>query len=179
MDAVKRGSMELRAMRVRDAMQLHVVSVVPEMTIRELSQVLLENAITGAPVLDRRGKVVGVVSMTDVLQLAAHEAEIPAGQVDWEPVLAAEEMDGDAEPPTPAVAFTAPASGAVAEAAFDAYHVRDIMTPAAFTVRPDDTLGDAVRFLLKGRIHRALVVGDGVLLGIITPFDVLEALGWE
>lgn len=175
-----------QARLVRDAMQTHVVGVVPEMTVRELIHVLLENRISGAPVLDHRGKLAGVVSMTDVLQLAAREAEIPAGQLAWEPVLAAEEMDED-EAGEPGVAsgagrvlpFTSPEAGALPEAAFDQFQVRDIMTPVAFSIRPTDTLGTAIRFLLQGRIHRALVVEGGVLHGIITPFDVLQTLEWE
>lgn len=173
-----------RSRLVCDAMQINVVSAVPEMTVRELSQLLVEHSITGAPVLDRRGKVIGVVSMTDVLQLAAHEAEIPAGQLRWDPGSAAEEADAADCPTTPArpereaFPFTVPVPGALAEAAFDQYQVRDIMTPVMFSVRPMDTLADAVRLLLRGRIHRALVIDRGVLHGIITPFDVLQALEW-
>jgi CBS-domain-containing membrane protein len=77
------------------------------------------------------------------------------------------------------VPFTAPATGAVPEAAFDEYRVRDIMTPVAFTVRPTDTLGTAVRFLLNGRLHSVLVLEDGVVCGILTPFDILQSVDWE
>ena len=170
-----------RSKLVRDAMQYSVIGVVPEMTVRELIHVLLENSITGVPVLDPQGKAIGVVSMTDVLQLAGHEVEIPSGQLTWEPVIEAEEVSGDDDvtrsfSPVP---FTEPRADGVNEAAFDQYHVRDIMTPVAFTLSPADTLETAVGFLLRGRIHRALVAEAGVLHGIITPFDVLKALDWE
>jgi two-component system response regulator NreC len=62
---------------------------------------------------------------------------------------------------------------------FDACTVRDIMTPVAYSVGPGSTVEDAVDFLLRGRIHRALVVEDERLLGIVTPFDVLRALYGE
>lgn len=158
-----------------------MVGVVPEMTVRELIQVLVENSITGAPVLDQRGKAIGVVSMTDVLRLASHEAEMPSGQLTWEPMITPEEVGGDddlprSESPVP---FTEPQRDVVEEASFDGYQVRDIMTPVAFTLRPSDTLATAAGFLLRGRIHRALVSEDGVLHGIITPFDVLQALEWQ
>lgn len=170
---------------VRDAMQHQVIGVVPEMTVRELIQVLLENGITGAPVLDPRGKVAGVVSVTDVLQLAAREAEIPAGQLAWDPVLVADEIDdedGAAEPASGAAVlaqFTRPGSDALAGSAFDQFQVRDIMTPVAFSIGPKDDIEVAVRFMLKGRIHRVLVIEDGVLFGIITPFDLLQAIDWD
>jgi CBS domain-containing protein len=54
---------------VRDVMEPHVVTVVPEMTVRELVQTFLEEHIRGAPVLNPMGKVIGVVSEADVLRL--------------------------------------------------------------------------------------------------------------
>lgn len=184
MNAEKQALKQSRPTLVRDAMQIQVVGVVPEMTVRELIQVLLENGITGAPVLDPQGKVAGVVSVTDVLQLAAREAEIPAGQLAWEPLLVAQDAGGEGLEDAPheadtLIAFTSPEPESRAEAAFDTYQVRDIMTPMAFAIRPTDTIASAVDFMLKGRIHRALVVEDGVLFGIITPFDVLQAVEWE
>lgn len=137
-----------RGKLVRDAMQGSLIGIVPEMTVRELIHVLLENSIAGAAVLDQRGKAIGVVSMTDVLRLAVRDADLPGARLIGEP-------------------------------SFDACQVRDIMTPIAFTLSPADTLATAVSFLLRGRIHRAIVSEHGVLQGIITPFDVLQALDWE
>lgn len=170
-----------RAQTVRDVMQFHVVTVPPRATVRELIQILSEEGISGAPVLDPHGKILGVVSATDVIRLAAHEAEIPAGQLSWEPALLPEEQDEDdgasyfALPETP-VRFTAPVPGAAAETAFDRYRVEDIMTPVAFSVAPDASLQEVVQLFVRGRIHRVLVVDRGMLLGIATPFDVLGAL---
>ncbi|HKP74687.1 MAG TPA: CBS domain-containing protein [Longimicrobiaceae bacterium] len=57
-----------RTKTVRDIMRHHVVSVVPEMTVRELVQTFLEEHVRGAPVLGPTGKVIGLVSETDVLR---------------------------------------------------------------------------------------------------------------
>lgn len=122
------------AATVRDIMQSEVLAVVPEMTVRELIHLLLEERISGAPVLGPTGKVLGVVSSTDVLRMAA--------------------------------------SGTAPDAS-----VAEIMTPVAFTVHPEESLSDLARFFRRGRVHRALVMEDGVLLGVVTPFDVLNALG--
>lgn len=165
--------------RVRDAMQLHIVSVVPEMTVRELIHILIENGISGAPVVDPSGKVIGVVSATDVLRLGAQEAEIPSGQLEWNPLIpAAEERDESEAGWDTTVAFTAPGA-AIPEAAFDNVQVRDIMTPVPFTVRPIDSLGTAIRMMRHGRVHRLLVMDDDFLYGIITPHDILELVDWE
>jgi CBS domain-containing protein len=54
---------------VRDVMKPEVVTVVPEMTVGELVQTFLEEHVRGAPVLGPTGKVIGIVSESDVLRL--------------------------------------------------------------------------------------------------------------
>ena len=130
---------------VRDVMRADVVAVVPEMTVRELIHLMLEERITGAPVLGPTGKVLGVVSGTDVLRLASS----PCGQL--------------CRPP-------AAAAGARERC------VGDIMTPVPFTVHPEESLSDLARFFRRGRVHRALVMEDGVLLGVVTPSDIVHSL---
>lgn len=58
-----------RAKTVRDVMKAQVVTVVPEMTVRELVQTFLEDHVRGAPVLGPTGKVIGIVSEADVLRV--------------------------------------------------------------------------------------------------------------
>ena len=50
------------------------------------------------------------------------------------------------------------------------------MTSAAFTVTPQEDVQQVARFLLHGRIHRALVVEGNRLQGIVTTFDLLRAM---
>ena len=126
---------------VRDVMQTDVVAVVPEMTVRELIHLLLEERISGAPVLAPTGKVLGVVSGTDVLRLASR-----------------------------------PSSRLADAAGFPERCVADIMTPVVFTVHPEESLSDLARFFRQGRVHRALVMENGMLLGVVTPFDMVQSL---
>jgi CBS domain-containing protein len=62
----------VRVKTVRDVMKPHVVTVVPEMTVRELVQTFLEEHVRGAPVLGPTGKVIGIVSEGDVLRVMLH-----------------------------------------------------------------------------------------------------------
>jgi CBS domain-containing protein len=126
---------------VRDVMQTDVVAVVPEMTVRELIHLLLEERISGAPVLAPTGKVLGVVSGTDVLRLASRSFARLAHD------------------------------GGLSERC-----VADIMTPVVFTVHPEESLSDLARFFRQGRVHRALVMENGMLLGVVTPFDMVQSL---
>lgn len=164
-----------------DIMHQQVVSVRPEMTIRTLVQRLSDQGVSGAPVVTPTGRIVGVVSATDVMRFVAHEAEIPAGQLSWEPrVLREEENRADEElasyfyaPEVAGRLSVSEAAGGV-ESGLDAYTVADIMTPVAFSVRPAEPITELVELFLRGRIHRVLVVEKELLLGIVTPFDVLR-----
>jgi hypothetical protein len=61
----------------------------------------------------------------------------------------------------------------------DPHAVESVMTPSAFSVRSTDPVSEAAAFMMRGRIHRALVVDDGRLVGIVTPFDLLRLLATE
>lgn len=64
---------------------------------------------------------------------------------------------------------------AAAAVAFENRKVREIMTPATFSVTPDTPVAELARLLHQQQIHRALVVEHGRLCGIVTAFDVLRA----
>lgn len=52
--------------------------------------------------------------------------------------------------------------------------VRDIMRPARWTIRPDDTLGRAERIMAHRRLHQLLVVDAGAIAGLLSERDVLD-----
>lgn len=180
----------LREMKISGIMQTDIVSTSPDATVRELVQLLAEEEVSGVPVLGSNGKIEGVVSMTDVVRMVAYEGEVPAGELQWVPDPrgrsdAADDFseEGDSgedqspyyfTPDTP-VWFTA-ANAPVTQAALDEKTVGEIMTPVAFTIGPDESVSSLIRFLLRGRVHRALVVRNGQLLGIVTPFDVMRGV---
>ena len=121
---------------------------------------------------------IGARTVRDVMRLAAHEAEIPAGTfgAHGDP---SEDMDGSHARSAELRYLAQPDLAMRSESTFDEFRVADIMTPAAFSLRPTDTLPELLRFFLRGRIHRALVVEGDRLLGIVTPFDVLRLVDDE
>lgn len=161
---------------VREIMQTEVVTVAPERTVAELVELLEGEGITGVPVLDSDGTVVGVVSVTDVARAALREAS-------------GEASGAHAEREEPGGYFRSPdglAGGIGAwlpeglpRTRLGARAVREIMTPATFSVRPEATVRELARFLSRGGIHRALVFDGTRLAGVVTATDVLRALAGE
>ncbi|MDE2761410.1 MAG: CBS domain-containing protein [Gemmatimonadota bacterium] len=174
---------------VLDIMQTEVVSVTSDMNARELARKLAAEDISGAPVIDGEGALVGVVSQTDLVRLAAREQGL-------DPAVTTARFDvasgyDDAQDPEDdpgeldAYGFFVPEElpfsarsvlNAVPESRFDMTTVEEIMTPAFYSVRPDLPVTELADYLARGRIQRAVVVEDGRLIGIVTALDVLRAV---
>ncbi|HEX6370828.1 MAG TPA: CBS domain-containing protein [Longimicrobium sp.] len=145
---------------VRDVMRIQMVTVVPEMTVRELAHTLLEGGVRAAPVLGPTGKILGVASQVDVTRLTLGE---------W-PVSHDAGSNGNGGHP----AASPESSGA--ESPLDQLRVRDVMSPVGPTVSPDESVKKLVSRFVRERLKRALVVENGMLLGIVAPIDVLGAI---
>ena len=65
-------------MRVAELMHTDVVTIAPESSIGDLVRLLADTRVSGLPVVDPTGRVVGVVSATDVLQAAGEKDDTKA-----------------------------------------------------------------------------------------------------
>src|SRR5206468_2475387 len=127
---------------------------------KEALALLTDKGFSAAPVIDQAGRPVGVLSRTDLL---VHERE----QV--EPVKPPETYERDE------LGRAVPAGFQVERV--DEALVRDIMTPAVFSVTPETPARTVVSQLLGLNVHRLFVVdGAGVLVGVISTVDVLRRL---
>lgn len=61
--------------RVADLMQTNVRTIAREATVKELVQAMADSHVSGLPVVDRAGHVLGVVTATDVLQASAEQED--------------------------------------------------------------------------------------------------------
>jgi CBS domain-containing protein len=137
----------------QDVMSKEPVCADLSMTIRQLARLFEENEISGCPVLDQEGKVVGVVSKTDLIRRCSEGTrDHPPGYL-FE-VISDEEDDGPL--PDPLVA------------------VEDFMTDEPATVSPATPVAKVAALMVKRRIHRVIVVDEeNFPLGVITTLDVL------
>jgi CBS domain-containing protein len=147
-----------------DVMNTQVLAVRPDMTVHELAGFLTENQITGAPVLDAHGRLVGVVSETDIAESESERAELVRDRSDPEFDLRGWEDKADAED----IRQLHVEGGDLL--------VRDIMTPAAYTIPHDTPVPKIAQTMIAGRIHRLLVTRESRVVGIVTSLDLLKLL---
>jgi CBS domain-containing protein len=144
-------------LRARDVMVAEPVCVEPSTTVRQLARIFEENEISGAPVVDQEGRVVGIVSKTDLIRRCSE------GSLDLPPAylceVLGEDSDEDSELiPEPLVC------------------VQDFMTEDPVTVRLQTPAGQIARLMVEQHIHRVVVTDEERFpLGIITTMDLLRA----
>lgn len=172
---------------VGDIMRNDVVTIPVHESARSLARVLADSAISGVPVVDGNDRVVGVASTTDLVRLAAGDGDVSLASLTMAPPLAGYSSDEEGEEDLGArdLGFFLPEDSpypgpamfeGLPESAFDRATVADVMTPVSFSVSSDMDLVELADYLVRGRIHRALVVDDGELRGIVTSLDVLRAV---
>src|SRR5690606_8002776 len=128
------------------------------------------------------GKVLGVVSASDLVRLAAEEVEVPDGLERAERSFPPEELEEEGAEASWYSFFAdeAPELYAglegIVESVFEEATVADIMTRAIFSVRPQATVQELARFLLRAGCCRALVMDAGRLAGVGTGQDVLRVV---
>lgn len=144
----------------RDLMSRPVKRLTGSTPVRDAAAFLLRHGISGAPVVDARGRWLGVFTQSD---LARHVQE----------ALAATPRDRTLESREPIL----DASGMPSEE-FGKTPVRELMTRGLFTVFPESTVEEVVRALVSFEIHRVFVIDErtGDLEGVITTMDVLRHL---
>jgi CBS domain-containing protein len=146
-------------MRASDVMTTDLITVKPETTVQALATLLAECGISGAPVVDAGGALVGIVSEGDLL----HRAEIGTARRHrvrrrswWLDHFAAE--------------------GARDYIRAHGRTVADVMTSNVATVTEDTDLADVAAVLEARRVKRVPVVRDGKPVGIITRANIVRAL---
>jgi CBS domain-containing protein len=165
---------------VRDIMSAQLIFVRSGTSVDDLILLLDEEGISGVPVLDSANRIQGVVSRTDILRAAARRSEAGSPDGVWESFTVPGDDDDDS------AWFLAPESSVVmvpsatfSASGFGDLTVDEIMTPVAYTVDPEMLIWELADFLVKSRIHRAVVVEEDRLLGIVTAFDLLRVMAGD
>ena len=143
-------------MRASDVMVRNVVTVHAETEVTEAVRLLAEHDLSALPVVDREGKLVGIISEADLM----HRVEI--GTEKHRPWWL-EAVTGDS---TLAEEF----------AKSHGKKVGEVMTSGAISVSEDTPLSEIAALLERKRIKRVPVVKDGKLVGIVSRSNLIQAL---
>jgi CBS domain-containing protein len=143
-------------MHAHHIMTRKVISVAPETTLAEAANLMLRNHISGLPVVDKAGAVVGVVSEGDFLRRSEIGTPRKRGRL---------------------LSFFLGRAGGADDYVHDhGRKVSEIMTPSPITVSEATPLPELVALMEKHNIKRVPVVRDGKLVGIVSRFNLLQAV---
>lgn len=144
-------------MRVCDVMTSPVVTVTPDAKFADLVDRLLTANVSGLPVVDARGSLVGIVTEADLVSKEAYgyRRRRPLG-------LVSDYLRGH-DPQ-----WVRKAAGRTA---------REIMSAEVATASPDDDVAFAARLMLASHHKRLPVVDEGRVVGIVSRHDLLRPFG--
>ncbi len=140
---------------IRDVMVRTVVTVGPRTPLKDVAQSLIDHRISGLPVVDDDGSVLGVVSEADVL--------LKEGGADAIKHRSLARVRGESREARAQLAKVAASTAGEA------------MTAPAITIGPDGSIAEAAALMTGRRVNRLPVVEGGHLVGIVSRADLVRA----
>lgn len=144
-------------MLAKDVMTTGVVTVDADTTVREIATLLASKGISAVPVVDKAGAVLGIVSEGDLI----HRQEIGTDQK---------------KPSWWLMSLSKTEEAAVDYSKSHGMHAHDIMTRDVITVTENTQLAEVADILETKHIKRVPVMRDGVLVGIVSRANIVQAI---
>ena len=142
-------------MKAADVMVNDVITLRPDDTVQKAAKVLLDHRISGAPVIDAEGRLVGMLSEGDLMRRS--EIGTERRQSWWLKLLSLPEIEARDFVKAHAV------------------KVADVMTRQMVTATESHTLGELASLLEKHGIKRVPIVRDKRVIGIVSRANLLQA----
>ena len=146
-------------MLVNEIMTKDPITVTSDSEVLQAAKILLENRINGVPVVDKKGKLVGILCQSDII---AQQKKLPV------PSLFSF-LDGYIS-----LRSTKTMEKEIRKIA--AIAVSDAMTPNPVTVGPDSSIETVAALMVDNNFHTLPVVDKGVLIGVVGKEDILKTL---
>ncbi|AZT83030.1 CBS domain-containing protein [Marinobacter sp. NP-4(2019)] len=138
------------------------IKAVPQSwTMERLARFLTDNEITGSPVTDEHGDIVGIATLKDITEFRWN-----ANRNDNDARLTPEE-EQEARRLRMAI---------FEEMGKVPVEVRDIMTPSILSVDEQTPVRDIANIMMREHLHRIFVTKDKKITGIITTYDMLKLI---
>lgn len=145
-------------MLAKEIMTRDVITVSPDASVEEVIKVLSEKGISGLPVTDQTGRLVGVVSEGDLL-VRTKQLHFPSYLQFLAGVIYLESLKRFEEEIRKAVAVK----------------VKDIMTEEVVTASPDTSVTELATLMTEKGINRIPILEDKKLVGIVSRADIIRA----
>lgn len=142
-------------MTVRDVMTTSVISVQEDTPLKEVAGLLVEHGISGLPVCDDKGRVLGVVSEADFLMKESGPDALPRRTLG--------RLLGDSR------------ATRAWRTKIDATTAEEAMSSPAITVAPSATIAEAARLMTDRKVNRLVVTEGDAVTGIVTRADLVRA----
>jgi CBS domain-containing protein len=146
----------------RDIMTTEVLTVSPETSIAELSKTLENRKIGGLPVVDKDGRLVGVITQSDLVE-RARDLELP-------PAINILDLHIYLQIPSHLIQRVEKMLGTT---------VGDCMSPNPITVAPDTPVSQIAALMAKQNVHTIPVLDGGKIVGVIGKMDLVRAMARE
>jgi CBS domain-containing protein len=138
-------------MRVKDVMTTDVATVEQRTLLKEVARLMVERGVSGVPVVNSEGVVLGVVSEGDLIVKAA------------------------SRPESAGVLGTLFRSAAIDERRLSATTACEAMSTPPVTIDIDRPVSDAARLMVEHGVNRLPVLNDGRLVGIVSRADLVRS----
>ena len=143
-------------MQVKDIMTINVISIGADESVAKAASLMLQNRISGLPVVDTEGELVGMVTEGDFLR--RRELGTQRRRPKWLEFI------------------VGPGKLAEDYVRTSGRKVQDIMTPDPWTISEDDTLEAIVEMMERHHIKRLPVTQGGRMVGIVSRANLMHAL---
>lgn len=145
---------------VKDIMTSNVINVHVSTTLQELVELFIEKKLSGVPVINDDGNLVGIISKTD---LVTHGLEKELSELLSNNTARTSNMD-------------LPSFDNLLGANPVHEVVEDIMSTPVITARPDTDISELVKTMLDSKIHRIIITENDKIKGIVTTMDLLRLI---
>lgn len=145
-------------MRAADLMTRDVVTVKPETSVDDLCDLFRDRKITGVPVVDGEGRLVGIVSKDDVIFRRRGAGDRTRQETDIKAL------------------FSSGFVGFAHSSGNGVIRVVDIMTRQVLSAPEETGVADLCRLMWEKRVHRIPIVRGDVLVGIVSALDICRSV---
>ena len=143
----------------RDIMTTNVHTVAEDADISDLAKIFVERNINAMPVIDAGGKLVGMVTQTDLVE-QDRSLHIPTvfSLFDW------------------VIYLESPKKFAEEVAKVTARKVGEICSRQLVTCNPETPVSEVANLMVEHKTHLIPVVEDGTMLGVVARLDIIRSM---